>query len=189
MPDPTAVLDLTSDHRGILIPRLSTSERTGISGPATGLLVYDTDANSFWYFDGTTWVDIAAAGGGGGGGTAGWALTGNAGTNPATDFIGTTDDQPLRFKVNNAAAGLISSGAPFNTALGEQSLEALTTGEYNAAFGATALNQNTTGNNNTALGRSALYQTTTGGDNPAAGSAEPIRSSACREGCGQDVEH
>src|SRR3546814_9302627 len=89
MPDPTAVLDRTSDHRGILLPRLSTSERTGISGPATGLLVYDTDANSFWYFDGTTWVDIAAAGGGGGGGTAGWALTGNAGTNPATDFIGT----------------------------------------------------------------------------------------------------
>jgi hypothetical protein len=31
----------------------------------------------------------------------GWSLTGNAGTNPATNFIGTTDAQPLDFRVNN----------------------------------------------------------------------------------------
>ena len=36
-----------------------------------------------------------------GSGTAGWGLTGNAGTNPATQFIGTTDAQPLAFKTNN----------------------------------------------------------------------------------------
>ncbi|MDZ7898439.1 MAG: hypothetical protein U5N85_10505 [Arcicella sp.] len=34
-------------------------------------------------------------------GTAGWGLTGNAGTNPATQFIGTTDAQPLAFRTNN----------------------------------------------------------------------------------------
>jgi hypothetical protein len=34
-------------------------------------------------------------------GTAGWSLTGNAGTNPSTNFIGTTDSVDVNFKVNN----------------------------------------------------------------------------------------
>ena len=33
-----------------------------------------------------------------------WELTGNAGTNPNTDFLGTTDNQPLVIKTNNNAA-------------------------------------------------------------------------------------
>jgi hypothetical protein len=36
-----------------------------------------------------------------GSGTTGWGLTGNIGTNPSTQFIGTTDAQPLAFKTNN----------------------------------------------------------------------------------------
>lgn len=45
-----------------------------------------------------------------------WNLAGNAGINPATNFIGTTDAQPLVFKTNNVeifrvtAAGLIGIG-------------------------------------------------------------------------------
>jgi hypothetical protein len=39
-----------------------------------------------------------------GSGTAGWGLTGNSGTNPATQFIGTTDAQPLVIKTNNTEA-------------------------------------------------------------------------------------
>jgi hypothetical protein len=31
-----------------------------------------------------------------------WQLTGNAGTNPVTNFLGTTDNRPLVIKVNNA---------------------------------------------------------------------------------------
>lgn len=33
-----------------------------------------------------------------------WLLAGNSGTNPPTDFLGTTDDQPLVIKVNNSRA-------------------------------------------------------------------------------------
>lgn len=33
-----------------------------------------------------------------------WQVTGNASTTPATDFLGTTEDQPLNFRVNNARA-------------------------------------------------------------------------------------
>lgn len=47
----------------------------------------------------------AAAGGGG------WALTGNAGTNPATNFIGTTDNNDMVFKTNNTEQARLISGS------------------------------------------------------------------------------
>ena len=34
-------------------------------------------------------------------GSTGWSLTGNSGTNPATNFLGTTDNQPLVIRTNN----------------------------------------------------------------------------------------
>ena len=37
-----------------------------------------------------------------------WSLTGNAATNPSTNFLGTKDNQPLKLRVNNVAAGEIS---------------------------------------------------------------------------------
>ncbi len=37
-------------------------------------------------------------------GSGGWSLTGNSGTTPGTNFIGTTDDQALEFHVNGARA-------------------------------------------------------------------------------------
>ena len=46
----------------------------------------------------------------GGGGGAGWSLTGNSGTTPTTQFIGTTDNQPLEIRVNGARAFRIESG-------------------------------------------------------------------------------
>ncbi len=45
--------------------------------------------------DGTTQTTAATSGG------SGWSLTGNAGTNPATQFLGTTDNQPLILRSNN----------------------------------------------------------------------------------------
>ncbi|MBN1889245.1 MAG: hypothetical protein JW850_14725 [Thermoflexales bacterium] len=40
-----------------------------------------------------------------------WSLSGNSGTNPATHFVGTTDNQPLVIKSNNVAAMYIYSDA------------------------------------------------------------------------------
>src|SRR5690349_15427937 len=59
-PDASAILDLTSTSRGILIPRMSTSERDLISLPATGLLIYNLTTNKFNMYQGTAWIDIAA---------------------------------------------------------------------------------------------------------------------------------
>lgn len=58
-PDASAQLDVTSTTRGVLVPRMSTTQRTGIAAPADGLLVYDTDTKSFWYFKtGVGWTQI-----------------------------------------------------------------------------------------------------------------------------------
>ncbi|MEM8528925.1 MAG: hypothetical protein AAGG68_30100, partial [Bacteroidota bacterium] len=50
-PDASAMLDVSSTEKGILIPRMTTAERTAIATPATGLMVYDNEENSFWYYN------------------------------------------------------------------------------------------------------------------------------------------
>ena len=62
----SALLDIKSTTKGMLVPRMTTAQRTAIASPATGLLVYDTDANSFWFYNGTNWADLSGNGGGGG---------------------------------------------------------------------------------------------------------------------------
>lgn len=58
-PAASAQLDVQSTSKGLLIPRMLDSERTGISSPATGLLVYQTNGSAgFYYFDGTTWKPL-----------------------------------------------------------------------------------------------------------------------------------
>ncbi len=61
-PDVSSILELRSVERGFLAPRMTTSQRTGILSPADGLLVYDTDTQSFWYWDqpDTEWKAISA---------------------------------------------------------------------------------------------------------------------------------
>ncbi len=55
----SAMLDVKSTSKGILIPRMTTLQRTGIGTPATGLQVYDTDLNLLYYYNGTTWASVA----------------------------------------------------------------------------------------------------------------------------------
>ncbi len=55
-PDLSAALDVTTTDKGVLIPRMTTVERTAIVNPAMGLLVYDTDTKAIWNFDGNTWL-------------------------------------------------------------------------------------------------------------------------------------
>ncbi len=57
-PDASAMLDVKSSDKGILIPRMATTQRTNVTSPATGLLVYDNTTNSFWYHNGTDWVEL-----------------------------------------------------------------------------------------------------------------------------------
>ncbi len=99
--DASAMLDIQATDKGVLIPRMSLTERdNNITSPATGLVVYITDDHSFYYFDGTTWLRMITA-------DKAWLLSGNSGIDSNNDFIGTTDAQDLVFKTNNTARMLI----------------------------------------------------------------------------------
>lgn len=55
-PDASAVLDMTSTTQGVLIPRMTTVQRTAITSPAIGLQVYDTDTKAIWFYNGAAWM-------------------------------------------------------------------------------------------------------------------------------------
>lgn len=98
-PDASAMLDIKSTDKGILIPRMTTTQRTDISNPATGLLVFDSTVGSFYFYNGTTWDNLST---GSSVESTTWGLTGNAGTNASTNYLGTSDNTPLVLKVNNS---------------------------------------------------------------------------------------
>lgn len=102
-PHSSAMLDVTSINKGILIPRMSSSQRIAIASPAASLLVYDTDMLSFYFYCSHGWTKISS-------GDSGWGITGNSGINPANNFIGTTDAQDLAFRANNIEQLRITSG-------------------------------------------------------------------------------
>ena len=56
-PDNTSMLEVQSNSKGFLLPRMSSAQRTSIASPASGLQVYDNNTNSLWYFNGTHWVN------------------------------------------------------------------------------------------------------------------------------------
>ncbi len=58
----SAMLDVSSTTQGMLIPRMTASQRGLIGTPATGLLVYQTDGTTgFYYYSGSVWVNITSA--------------------------------------------------------------------------------------------------------------------------------
>ena len=50
-PDASAMLDVKSTTKGILIPRMTTTERNAISSPATGLMIYNTSTSAFNFYN------------------------------------------------------------------------------------------------------------------------------------------
>lgn len=82
--DPSAILDVTSTSKGVLVPRMTSADRFAIASPAEGLLVYDNTTQSFWYNSNAGWIQIS--GGGGGGGS--WNVLGNDIYNNNTGNVG-----------------------------------------------------------------------------------------------------
>jgi hypothetical protein len=122
---PTATLDIVATNTigtntnvdGILIPRVdrqrafsmvSTPIATLIyvnniaTGSATGSAINIT-SDGFYFFDGTVWQKVTT------GANRNWELIGNSGTTAGTNFIGTTDAQPLILRTNNANRLTVSS--------------------------------------------------------------------------------
>lgn len=60
-PDASAILDVQSTDKGMLVPRVSSAQRLAIPSPATSLLVFDTDENGFWFYNGSAWQALNSA--------------------------------------------------------------------------------------------------------------------------------
>ena len=61
-PDISSMLDVNSTSKGLLTPRMTSTERNAITTPADGLIVYDTTLKSFYHYNTSTssWVKIAS---------------------------------------------------------------------------------------------------------------------------------
>lgn len=167
VPNASAMLDIVSTSSGLLVPRMTDAQKTAVASPATGLLIYQTDAGTqgigFYFYNGVAWVPFSTNNGG-------WGLQGNAGTIATTNFLGTTDNIDLVFKVNSIQAGkiniasnqtyfgyqagLINTGS-FNSFFGSQSGKANSSGQLNAGYGYGSMRNTTIGSFNTFLGTNA----------------------------------
>ena len=103
-PDASAGVEMRFTNKGLLIPRVtltSTSSPSPITSPANSLLIYNTVTTDdvtpgYYYWTGSKWMRLLAIDD-----KPAWLLSGNAGTTPGTNFIGTTDNVGLSFKTNN----------------------------------------------------------------------------------------
>ncbi|MBC7937889.1 MAG: tail fiber domain-containing protein [Rhizobacter sp.] len=191
-PSSSAILDITSSSKGVLIPRVNLTSVTDagtILNPATSLLVYNTNSAlatgaGYYYNSGTpaspSWSKILTNT------TAGWSLSGNSGTDASINFIGTTDQRPLKLRVNNLPAGSIDNST-YNTHFGYESGAATfgnvtentgfgyNTLQFAGAYRSTAIGAFALANNqqfgyyNTAIGARSMNSNTTGAGNTAVG--------------------
>ena len=135
----SAILDVSAANKGLPVPCMTVVQRTAIATPANSLLVYDNDSLSFTYFNGALWSFLKGTNNTYGA----WGLKGNNGTADGTNFIGTTDNVPLSFRVNNKAAGRIDS-TNANVFLGSLAGN-INTAQNNTAIRHFALRFNSTG--------------------------------------------
>lgn len=62
-PNASAKLEINSTSKGILIPSMTATQKSAISSPATGLLIFQTDAPvGFYYYNGVSWISISNPG-------------------------------------------------------------------------------------------------------------------------------
>ncbi|WP_410004660.1 hypothetical protein [Aequorivita nionensis] len=117
-PNPNALLDIDASTTpgGLLLPRVNltgTSSFLPLTANVEGMVVYNTATAGvapnnvtpgYYYNDGSQWVRVGKE-------SVDWSTLGNAGTNAANNFIGTTDNQPLAFRVNNSERmGILTNG-------------------------------------------------------------------------------
>ena len=60
-PDNSAMLDVKSTEKGMLVPRMTTTQRDAIASPATGLVIFNTSTNAFEYFSNNAWLNAGSS--------------------------------------------------------------------------------------------------------------------------------
>ncbi len=102
----SAMLDVTSTSKGVLLPRMTVAQRNAISSPATGLMIYQTDAAPGMYvYTGSAWTNMSP-------------IVDLIATRSGTaQSVGTTTTADVIF--NSAGTSPSISGASYNTSTGE----------------------------------------------------------------------
>lgn len=169
---PNAQLEIKSTNQatptntdGILIPKIDAFPLTNPTAAQQGMMVYLTTLSAgkppgFYYWDNTGTPQWKGFGG------SGWELTGNSGTDPNVNFIGTTDANDVVFRRDNVISGKIGMA---NTSFGRSSMNPANSGIYNSTFGLSSMSSNTNGSSNSAFGNYALFSNTSGSSNTGIG--------------------
>ena len=163
-PNVSAMLDVKSTDKGMLIPRLTTIQRDGITTPATGLMIYNTTNNLFNFYNGTSWIEIS-------GSTVNSIV--DADNDTKIQVEKTADEDIIRFDIigseriviNQSPTGATQLNFPNNnqnTFVGTNAGIANTTAVQNTFLGFQTGNSTATGGNNTFIGSEAGF-TNTGG--------------------------
>lgn len=201
LPNEFSMLDINSNEKGLLIPRMSSSERNTLStmlgNTETAMMVYDTEEGQFYFWKEGAFhrIDLSTR-----------IVDIDQDTEIRVEE--TPDDDIIRFYTegnetwrirddrlesvnehgnlavgdsalysNTPAVGTNFNGTE-NTAIGQNALAGNSIGFYNTALGFGSLSQNRTGATNTAIGRRALGANTTGFGNVAIGSSAMLSSEA-----------
>src|SRR5215471_8257347 len=175
-PNASSLLEVKSTKKGILIPRMTQTQRNAITSPATALLIFQTDNTpGFYYYSGSAWTAISTKG-------ANTSLSNlkaptaiNADLLPVHDSayslgslsIGWRDIYAQRFYFENGYK-VIDIGDGLNCYLGNTGVHQ-NGGDGGVYVGTNAGKNNSSGNSNTGIGYYALTTNTTGSGNIALG--------------------
>lgn len=107
----SSILELESERQGLLLPRVPGANLTAapLSSAPDGMIVYVADSASLFIRKNSLWQRMSADSVSS---SRNWNTLGNAGLDSTKNFLGTTDQQALVFKTNNAERmRLTASGA------------------------------------------------------------------------------
>lgn len=177
-PHSSAMLEVTSTNRGMLLPRMTQAQRDAITSPASGLLIYQTDATPGFYYYNSGWLPFISSGSG----SANASLSNLV--SPTAISAHLFPDSNGKKNLGDTSAGwkslymtgaiylnkdlFISATGSSNNFFGTLAGSNTTTAMYNTATGYQALMSNIGGHSNTANGYQSLY-TNTGTYNTGAG--------------------
>lgn len=108
LPDSSAMLDVSSSSKGLLIPRMTKAQRDAIANPAHGLMIIQTDTNhGVWMFDnnGSGWEKV---------------ITSSDTTNFSTDTL--SENIFSAAIENNGTASVLSQNQPFISSVNRYAL-------------------------------------------------------------------
>jgi hypothetical protein len=151
-----SALEINSTTKGLLLPRMTTAQRTAVSSPPTGLEVYDTDLLSVYAYNGSAWVPMA----GFSSYTLGDILYASA-TNTLSKLAGntTTTNKFLSQTGNGSVSAAPSWAALLAADIPSLDASKITTGQMALARGGTHADLSATGGTS-----QVLKQTSTGAD-------------------------